>query len=202
MAVLVQQVHQVLWMVPIDNCSMVCQSIQNCTPGQLDLILIIWNMEASCAHWHKARESTSSSYSGLHFGHYKAVASSSHITYLHTRFTQLVINDQFILVMVQVILEKMVGVIHVILLCAILLMAANFNGTMKILIGHWMICNAIKIRLFPRNFLVAFQNIEWFRSPWTIVWLQMYLGNASQCLLLPLSIALLVTIAWHTPLPP
>ncbi len=34
-----------------------------------DLISTILNMEAFCTHWHKARESTSSSYSGLHFGH-------------------------------------------------------------------------------------------------------------------------------------
>jgi len=41
-----------------------------------DIISTILSPEAFCTHWRRAKEHTSSSYSGLHFGHYKAVAYS------------------------------------------------------------------------------------------------------------------------------
>jgi len=51
----------------------------------------------------------------------------------------------------QVILEKKAGAIQVDLLQAILLMEADFNTAMKILIGHWMICNTIKAWVVPQE---------------------------------------------------
>jgi len=42
------------------------------------------------SHWHKAKEYTSSSFSGLHFGHCKSATSSHLLAHLHARFTQLV----------------------------------------------------------------------------------------------------------------
>jgi len=44
----------------------------------------------------------------------------------------------------QVILEKKAGTIHMDMLRAILLMEADFNTAMKLLIDHRMVCNAIK----------------------------------------------------------
>jgi len=41
-------------------------------------------------------------------------------------------------------LEKKAGMIHVDLLQAILLMEADFNAAMKLLIGHCMICKVIQ----------------------------------------------------------
>jgi len=105
-------------------------------------------MEAFCAHWHKARESTSSSYSGLHFGHYKLVAADPGLAHIHAQFTQLVFMTGITLSWyqssLQVILEKKANMIHVDLLCTILLMEADFNAAMKIFLGHQMVCNAIK----------------------------------------------------------
>jgi len=49
----------------------------------------------------------------------------------------------------QVILEKKPGAINIDLLCAILLIEADFNATMKLLIGHRMVCNAIKNWAIP-----------------------------------------------------
>jgi len=51
----------------------------------------------------------------------------------------------------QVILEKKVGAIHVDHLRAILLMEADFNAVMKLLIGHQMICNAIRNCTIPQE---------------------------------------------------
>jgi len=42
------------------------------------------------SHWKKAKERTSSSPSGLHFGHYKAATCEFSLANLHARFTQLV----------------------------------------------------------------------------------------------------------------
>jgi len=114
----------------------------------LDTISSILNMEDFCTQWCKAHESTSSSFSELYFGHYKAAAASPTITHLHACFTQLVFMTSLSLSQyqssLQVILEKKAGAIHVDLVHAILLMEADFSTAMKILIGHQMTCNAIK----------------------------------------------------------
>jgi len=120
-----------------------------------DLISTILNEEAFSAHWRKARETTSSSFSGLHFGHYKSAASAPELAHLHARFTQLVFMTGISLSRyqsgLQVILEKKAGAINIDLLQAILLMEADFNAAMKILIGHHMVCNAIKSRAVPQE---------------------------------------------------
>jgi len=122
---------------------------------QPDLISTILNTEAFCSHWRWVRESTSSSFSGLHFGHYKAAATSPSIAHLHARFTQRVFMMGISLSCyqsgLQVILEKKAGAIHVDLLRAILLMEADFNAAMKLLIGHRMVCNVIKNNAVPQE---------------------------------------------------
>jgi len=116
---------------------------------------MILSPEAFCAHWHRAKEHTSSSHSGLHFGHYKAVAYSPSTARLHTQFTQLVFMIGILLSRyqssLQVILKKKAGMIHIDLLRAILLMEADFNTAMKLLIGHCMVCNAILTRAIPQE---------------------------------------------------
>jgi len=89
-------------------------------------------------HWRKAKERTSSSPSGLHFGHYKAATQSPELAFLHARFTQLVfmsgISLSWYQSSLQVILEKKAGKIHVDDLWAILLMEADFNAAS--FLGH------------------------------------------------------------------
>jgi len=46
MAVPIQQVHQVKWMVPIDDSSMVCESIQNWNDTRLHAGL--WQQQQVC----------------------------------------------------------------------------------------------------------------------------------------------------------
>jgi len=118
-----------------------------------ELISTILSPDAFCAHWKRARERTSSSISGLHFGHYKAAAKSTDLAHLHARFTQLVFMTGISLSRyqsgLQIILEKKPGAINIDLLRAILLIEADFNAAMKLLIGHRMICNAIKHKGIP-----------------------------------------------------
>jgi len=121
-----------------------------------DIISSILNMENFCNHWQRARESTSSSFSSLHFCHsYKVAVSTPTIAHLHAHFTQLVFMSGILLSWyqsgLQMILEKSrsntCGSLQ-----AILLMEVAFNATMKILIGHWMVCNAIKSHAVPQDF--------------------------------------------------
>jgi len=57
---------------------------------QPQLISSVLTSANFCTHWKHARECNSSSYSGLHFGHYKAATLVSSLAHLHARFTQLV----------------------------------------------------------------------------------------------------------------
>ncbi len=105
------------------------------------------------AHWKCAKEHTSSSPSGLHFGHYKAATHSCNMAHLHAHFTQLVFMTRLSLSRyqtgLQIILEKKAGNIHVNNLRAIFLFEGDFNGAMKILVGSCMITSALDNALIP-----------------------------------------------------
>ncbi len=93
-------------------------------------------------YWHCARECTSSSYSGLHFGHYKATADCPTLSEIHAIFIQLCFTHSFSPQRwqsgLQVVLEKKAGVIHIDKLRALLLMEADFNFGNKMLFGYQM----------------------------------------------------------------
>ncbi len=101
-------------------------------------ISLLLRPEDFIAHWRHAKEKTSSSPSGLHFGHYKAATYSLPLAHLHARFTQLIFQTGLSISRfqagLQVILEKKAGNIHVDNLHAILLMEGDFNAAMKIFI--------------------------------------------------------------------
>ena len=82
-------------------------------------------------HWRKARERTSSSLSGLHYGHYKAAAQSDLFSEIHALMTELAVTGGTPLARwesgLSVMLEKTKGIIQVDKLRAILLMEADFN---------------------------------------------------------------------------
>jgi len=98
------------------------------------------------SYWTHAHECTSTFFSGLHFGHYKAAAACPILSELHAIFTQLCFangfSPQYWQSGLQVVLEKKTGAIHIDLLCALLLMEADFNFGNKLLIGHWMVSQA------------------------------------------------------------
>ena len=81
--------------------------------------------------WSGARESTASSMSGRHFGHYKAASKSNFLSSLHASIANAACTtgatlDRWTKGMT-VILEKVAGNIRVDKLRAILLMEADFN---------------------------------------------------------------------------
>ena len=91
-------------------------------------------------YWGKARESTASSVSTLHFGHYKSVVSRPTLTHLHSAIVHLAFNYGVPLPRwargMSCMLEKKEGAIRVNKLRAILLIEADFNFATKLLFGR------------------------------------------------------------------
>ena len=105
--------------------------------------------------WSKAREKTSSSESGLHFGHYKAAARSPVISHLHAPKTTLALCRGVALDRwshgLSVMLEKMFGCTLISKLRAILLMEADFNFSNKLVYGVRMLDNVRKHNFMPEE---------------------------------------------------
>ncbi len=93
--------------------------------------------------WKGRRESTSSSESGLHFGHYIAGCDSDYIAHFHALKATLIINRGIVLDRwargLSVMLEKIFGCALITKLCSILLMEADFISTNKIIYGQRML---------------------------------------------------------------
>ena len=105
--------------------------------------------------WSKANEKTSSSESGLHFGHYKAAARSPIASHLHALKTTIALKHGFALDRwsrgLSVMLEKMFGCTLISKLRAILLMEADFNFSKKLIYGVRMMDNARKYGFMPEE---------------------------------------------------
>jgi len=105
------------------------------------------------AYWHHACKCTSSSLSGAHFGHYKAMASLLYLAEIHALMTQMPFTVAYTphqwQAGLQVVLQKKAGVIHVDRLCAILLFEGNFNFGNKVLFGRCMMDSALQHSLIP-----------------------------------------------------
>ena len=105
--------------------------------------------------WKGRREATSSSESGLHFGHYIAGCTSEQIAHLHALKSTLVINNGVVMERwargLSVMLEKLFGCALITKLRSILLMEADFNATNKIVYGNRMLHNVRKYNLMPEE---------------------------------------------------
>jgi len=95
----------------------------------------------------------SSSYLGLHYGHYKASVDCPRIAKFHALITEMAFQQGYSLSSwqssLQVLLEKKPGSIHITDFHALGLLEADFNASMKILVGHWMVQQAIQADLIP-----------------------------------------------------
>jgi len=118
------------------------------TPGNVEqLILLLAHptmikdqpqilTEESHKHgWAKAKETTSLSFSGAHFGHYKASMTNKTINQLHTLLTDIPLRTGFSYKQwkkeINVMLEKIAGNCNVTKLRIILLFKADFNQLNK-----------------------------------------------------------------------
>ncbi len=96
-------------------------------------------------YWKVLNKETSSSESGLHFGHYKAGSKSDIILHYHAVQVMVTLAHAIQLERwsrgLSVMLEKTLGVTLVTKLRAMLLMEADFNATNKIVYGVWLMHN-------------------------------------------------------------
>ena len=106
-------------------------------------------------YWKGSREKTSSSFSGLHFGHWKAASHSRALASIHAKSIELAFRMGLPLkrwkVGLSVMLEKIPGITLVDKLRAILLMEADFNFGNKLLLGKRMVQAAEKLNFIPQD---------------------------------------------------
>ena len=104
-------------------------------------------------YWRGARERTSSSLSGRHFGHYKAAAKCHKLSEIHASIAHIASTSGHCLTRwckgLTVMLEKEAGNIRVDKLRAILLMEADFNFVNKLLFGHRLVKQIESYNRFP-----------------------------------------------------
>ncbi len=105
--------------------------------------------------WKKVKEDTSSSQSGLHFGHYIAGTDCDYISQFHALRVSLALKKGIALERwskgLSVMLEKMFDVRLVSKLRAILLMEADFNAMNKEVYGVRMMDNVRRYKLIPEE---------------------------------------------------
>jgi hypothetical protein len=102
-------------------------------------VKIKMSKEDYVAHWKRAKEETSSSRSGLHFGHYMAGIGSEYISHFHTLKATLIFHHGLVLDRwaqgLSVMLQKLFGCSLITKLRAILLMEADLNCSTKTVFG-------------------------------------------------------------------
>ena len=103
--------------------------------------------------WKKSKESTSSSESGLHFGHRIASASSPLLSHVFATQCSILLRRGLHLLRwsrgLSVMIEKVRGCTLISKLRSILLMEADFNATNKIIYGNRMMDNVRRFKLMP-----------------------------------------------------
>ncbi len=130
-----------------------CALIRQIVPK--DSIGIKMTKEDHWGHWRTAKEETSSSKSGMHFGYYKAGSLSEYIGHFYALKATLLLHHGLVLnhwaQEFLVMLQKMFGCSLITKLCSILLMEADFNGTNKQIYGVRKLANARKHNLMPEE---------------------------------------------------
>ncbi len=131
-----------------------CTLIRQIVPK--DSIGIKMTKEDHQGHWRTAKEETSSSKSGMHFGHYKAGSLSEYIDHFRALKATLLLHHGLVLdrwaQWLSVMLQKMFGCSLITKLCSILLLEAYFNGTNKQIYGVRMLANSRKHNLMSEDF--------------------------------------------------
>jgi hypothetical protein len=126
-----------------------------CVTIPQDLVSITIRPDQLKRYWKVVNEETSSSESGLHFGHYKVGCKSDIITHYHAAQVMVTLANAIHLERwsrgLSVMLEKTLGVMLVLKLRAILLMEADFNSTNKIVYGDRMMQNVRKYNQMPEE---------------------------------------------------
>jgi hypothetical protein len=131
------------------ECTLICKIIPE------NSVKIKMTKDNFILHWKKAKEETSSSYSGLHFGHYKAGIALACISHFHALKATLIMHHGIVLERwaqgLSVMLQKLYGCSLITKLRSILLMEADFNGANKLVFSSWMLEKARRNGLMPEE---------------------------------------------------
>ena len=107
--------------------------------GEVDIVVSIEDFQH---YWKRAEEKTAASFSGVHFGHYKAIAHSDILSKVHALKLTLISKTGSApngwARGLSVMLEKIAGVTLVTKLKAIMLMEADFNYHNRLIFRSWM----------------------------------------------------------------
>ena len=121
----------------------------------IDAVSTVISPTQWASHWRKAKETTSSSISGRHFGHYKAGTKSPYICYLQALLATLIAKQGIVLDRwaqgLSVMLEKIFGCSLITKLRSILLMEGDFNASNKLVFGIGMLEQARKYKMMPEE---------------------------------------------------
>jgi hypothetical protein len=108
-----------------------CQA-RICLAVPKDSVQTIINLQEWDNHWKRAKEVTSSSLLGRHFGHYKAAKHSKYVSHFQALQASLAMQHEVVMERwgrgLSVILQKIIGCSLVLKLRAILLLDADFNA--------------------------------------------------------------------------
>ena len=130
-----------------------CALIRKIIP--MHLVKIMITKEDYRAHWKRAKEETSSSFSGFHFGHNIAGIKSDYISHFLALNATLLLHHGLALERwaqgLSVMLRKLFGCSLITKLRAILLMEADFNGVNKTVYGIRMLKQARRNNLMPKE---------------------------------------------------
>ena len=120
--------------------------------GEVNIVI---SQEDFQYYWKRARERTASSYSGLHFAHYKSAAFSDYLSETHalklSTITRTGSAPERWARGLNVMLEKVAGIALVTKLRAILLMEADFNYHNKLIFGQRMMDLARQHNMVPEE---------------------------------------------------
>jgi len=107
--------------------------------GEVDIVVSVEDFQH---YWQQAKEKTASSFSGLHFGHYKAIAASDFLPKVYalklTLISKAGSSPERWARGLSVMLEKIAGVVLVTKLRAILLMEVDINYHNRLIYGSQM----------------------------------------------------------------
>ncbi len=127
-------------------------------------VTIIITPEQWKQYWNVISKETSSSKSGIHFGHYIVGFKSDIISHYHSAHVLVILAHAIKLERwsqgLSVMLEKTLGVTLVTKLRAILLMEGDFNATNKIVYGVRMLQNARNHNLMPEEIFSKKNRME------------------------------------------
>jgi hypothetical protein len=125
-----------------EECARIRVMIPRDSLNTLSLNTLLTKEDWRC-QWQGQQEFTSSSESGLHFGHYIVGIFLDHISYFHALKATLILRRGIVLEHwvqgLSVMLEKMFGCALITKLQSILLMEADFNADNKIIYGQRML---------------------------------------------------------------